>query len=110
MGATQDAALQDATMQFVMDRARDQDVPNFFGGLAANFKARRPLVAFFEANYDLVRFFVWRRAHATELTDGACAFTLFLQLYKRFEGNFTLKYLVTVSALCACVMPHPYGR
>ncbi|ETW82731.1 Metallo peptidase M1 [Heterobasidion irregulare TC 32-1] len=69
MGATQDAALQDATMRFVMDRARDQDVTYFFSGLAANFKARRPLVAFFEDNYDA--------------------------LYKRFEGNFTLKYLVT---------------
>ena len=76
MGATQDAALQDATMQFVMDRARDQDVPNFFGGLAANFKARRPLVEFFEANYDAVRFARLRLARgATELTDDCGAFS-----------------------------------
>ena len=78
MGATQDAALQDATMQFVMDRARDQDVTYFFSGLAANFKARRPLVALFEDNYDAVRFFLWRWIHEPELTDGARALMLFL--------------------------------
>ena len=78
MGATQDAVLQDATMRFVMDRARDQDVTYFFSGLAANFKARRPLVAFFEDNYDAVRFFLWRWIHETELTDGARALMLFL--------------------------------
>ena len=50
----------------------------FFSGLAANFKARRPLVAFFEDNYDAVRFFLWRWIHETELTDGARALMLFL--------------------------------
>ncbi|THH11180.1 hypothetical protein EW146_g8133 [Bondarzewia mesenterica] len=69
MGATPDPMLQEETMKFIMTKARDQDVVYFFTGLAANFKARKPLVQFFQDNYDA--------------------------LYKRFEGNFTLKYLVS---------------
>ncbi|THH11179.1 hypothetical protein EW146_g8132 [Bondarzewia mesenterica] len=55
-------------MNFIMTKARNQDVMYFFAGLAANPTARRQLIKFFEDSYDA--------------------------LYKRFEGNFTLRYLV----------------
>ncbi|TFY80729.1 hypothetical protein EWM64_g3287 [Hericium alpestre] len=69
LGATQDPALIQQTLDFTMTKARDQDVIYFFSGLASNFKARRTALDFFEKKYDA--------------------------LYKRFEGNFTLKYLIS---------------
>ncbi|KAI0309888.1 hypothetical protein OF83DRAFT_1179110 [Amylostereum chailletii] len=54
-----------------MRKARTQDVLYFFSGLAANWKARRPLAAFFERNYDAI--------------------------YKRFESTYTTKYLVSIA-------------
>ncbi|KAF9533368.1 leucyl aminopeptidase [Crepidotus variabilis] len=70
--ATQDDGLIKETFEFIEKKARDQDVFYFFAGLAANFKARRALTDYFHQNYDA--------------------------LYKRFEGNFSLHYLVTYSS------------
>jgi len=54
MGATEDPELLKETFQFMMERARDQDVVYFFRGLGANFTARRPLAQFFKDQYDVV--------------------------------------------------------
>ncbi|KAF9466381.1 leucyl aminopeptidase [Collybia nuda] len=71
MGATEDPELVKQTLDFITHQARDQDIIYFFRGLSNNFKTRRILVQFFKDEYDT--------------------------LYKRFEGNFTLKYLVEMS-------------
>ncbi|KAF8232360.1 hypothetical protein L208DRAFT_1272750 [Tricholoma matsutake] len=71
MGATEDPELMQETFQFILSKARDQDVIYFFRGLSVNSKARRPLVHFFKDEYD--------------------------NLYKRFEANFMLKSLVEMS-------------
>ncbi|KAG9226085.1 hypothetical protein CCMSSC00406_0004996 [Pleurotus cornucopiae] len=68
---TRDDALLQETFQYILNKSRDQDVVYFFRGLETNVKARRPAAQFFKDNYDT--------------------------LYKRFEGNFTLKYLVEMS-------------
>ncbi|KAA1467279.1 leucyl aminopeptidase [Dentipellis sp. KUC8613] len=69
LGAPQDDALVNATLELV-PKARDQDVVYFLAGLSANYKARRKVLQWFEDSFDII--------------------------YKRFEGNFTLKYLLMV--------------
>ena len=89
MGATQDLDLAKETLEFIDKKARDQDVMYFFKSLgSSNLKTRRLLTRYFQKNYDAVCFSVI-----------ACtpSFTDWGQIYKRFEGNFSLKYLVTVS-------------
>lgn len=54
MGATEDPELLQETFQFILNKARDQDVVYFFRGLAVNPKARRPLVQFFKNEYEKV--------------------------------------------------------
>lgn len=54
MGATEDPELMQETFQFILSKARDQDVIYFFRGLSVNSKARRPLVHFFKDEYDNV--------------------------------------------------------
>ncbi|KAF8061516.1 leucyl aminopeptidase [Lyophyllum atratum] len=71
MGSTQDPELLNETFKFISTKARDQDVMYFFRGLSANRKARRPLVQYLKDEYDT--------------------------LYKRFEGNFSLKSLIEIS-------------
>jgi len=68
MGATEDSALLDETTKFITNKSRDQDIIYFFGGLEGNFTARRKLTKYLQDEYDV--------------------------LVKRFEGNFTLGYLV----------------
>jgi len=68
MGATQDLKLIDETLEYITTKVRDQDVVNVFSGLAENHKARRILIDFYKKNYDV--------------------------LYKRFEGNSMMRYLV----------------
>ncbi|KAJ8469486.1 hypothetical protein ONZ45_g16876 [Pleurotus djamor] len=68
---TQDKAILDATFRYIIDKSRDQDVVYFFRGFESNTFSRRAVGQFFKDNYDT--------------------------LYKRFEGNFTLKYLVEMS-------------
>ncbi|PFH52379.1 hypothetical protein AMATHDRAFT_140150 [Amanita thiersii Skay4041] len=71
MSATDNPQLIQSTFKFIMEKSRDQDVVYFFRGLEANFKARRALARFFMDEYE--------------------------NLYKRFESNFTLSFLVTLS-------------
>jgi aminopeptidase 2 len=56
MGATEDPALMQETFEFILSKARDQDLHSFFAGLGANPKARRPLVKFFKDNFETVFF------------------------------------------------------
>ena len=72
MGATQDMELAKATLEFIGTKARDQDVMYFFTGLGSNFKMRRSLTEYFQQNYETI--------------------------YKRFEGNFSVSYLITFSS------------
>ncbi|CAA7267619.1 unnamed protein product [Cyclocybe aegerita] len=72
MGATQDPELAQETLKFISTKAKDQDIFYFFSGLGSNFKTRRLLTKYFQDEYDV--------------------------LYKRFEGNFSLHYLVTFSS------------
>ncbi|KAG5645001.1 hypothetical protein DXG03_007278 [Asterophora parasitica] len=71
LGATEDPELLKETFQFIGTNARDQDVVYFFRGTGSNPKARRALANYFKDEYD--------------------------SLYKRFEGNFTLKSLVELA-------------
>ncbi|TFK42895.1 peptidase family M1-domain-containing protein [Crucibulum laeve] len=71
MGATEDPQLIQETFKFITTKSKDQDIMYFFRGLSNNFKARRLLAKFFRDEYDV--------------------------LYKRFEGNFALQYLVSIS-------------
>ncbi|KAJ7343676.1 leucyl aminopeptidase [Mycena albidolilacea] len=71
MGSTRDPALLDETFSYILTKSRDQDITYSFRGLQANTHARRRLAAFFKENYD--------------------------SLMTRFEGNFTMKHLVSIS-------------
>ncbi|KAF9036751.1 hypothetical protein BJ165DRAFT_1532853 [Panaeolus papilionaceus] len=72
MGATEDPELAKETLKFMSTKSKDQDIFYFFAGLGANFKTRRLLTSYMQDNYDT--------------------------LLKRFEGNFSLHYLVTFSS------------
>ncbi|KAF9533369.1 leucyl aminopeptidase [Crepidotus variabilis] len=72
LGATQDEDLIKETLEFIGKKARDQDIVLFFSGLGSNFKARRALTEYFQKNYDI--------------------------LFKRFESNFSLPFLVKLSS------------
>lgn len=54
MGYSPNLKLIDETLEYIMTKARDQDVVYFFTGLSQN-KDRRILVEFFKKNYDAVR-------------------------------------------------------
>ncbi|KAJ7046577.1 leucyl aminopeptidase [Mycena alexandri] len=71
MGSTQDPALLEKTFDYILTKSRDQDIVYFFRGLQTNNLAKKKLAVFFKDNYTT--------------------------LMKRFEGNFTIKYLVSVS-------------
>lgn len=71
MGSAEDPDLLKETFQFILDKAKDQDVLYFFRELSTNSKARRSLAQFFRDQY--------------------------AALYKRFEATFTLTRLVEMS-------------
>ncbi|KAJ7063121.1 leucyl aminopeptidase [Mycena amicta] len=71
MGRTEDAALLEKTFSYILNKSRDQDIIYFFRGLQSNVYARRKVPEFFKSNYDT--------------------------FMKRFEGNFTVKSLVSTS-------------
>jgi aminopeptidase 2 len=54
MGNTLDPKLIDKTLEYIMTKARDQDLPYFFSGLSQN-KDHRIVGKFFKQNYDAVR-------------------------------------------------------
>ncbi|KAJ2930053.1 hypothetical protein H1R20_g7024, partial [Candolleomyces eurysporus] len=70
-GNAQDSALIKRTFDAISTKARDQDIMYYFAGLAANFKTRKLLFEYFQEHY--------------------------AELSKRFEGNFTMQYLVRYS-------------
>ncbi|KAF9533367.1 hypothetical protein CPB83DRAFT_845145 [Crepidotus variabilis] len=70
--ATQDDGLIKETLEFIDNKARDQDVLYFFIALGTNLRARRALTDHFHNNYDI--------------------------LYKRFEDSFAPQHLVTHSS------------
>jgi hypothetical protein len=55
MGAVQDPKLAEETFQYILTKARDQDLHTFFTGLRSNPVTRRPLAKFFMDNYASVR-------------------------------------------------------
>ncbi|RXW20987.1 hypothetical protein EST38_g4846 [Candolleomyces aberdarensis] len=71
LGNAQKPELIKRTFGLISTKARDQDITEYFAGLAANFKTRKLLFDYF-------------RDHYTEL-------------FKRLEGNFTMQYLVEYS-------------
>ncbi|TEB36135.1 leucyl aminopeptidase [Coprinellus micaceus] len=68
LGNAQEPELLKQTFDMIASKARDQDVMYYFAGLATNTKARRDLTQYYKDQYE--------------------------PLYKRFEGNFTMSYLV----------------
>ena len=52
---SRDPKLIYETLEYIMTRARDQDVLYFFAGLGRNTLDRRIVVEFFKNNYDAVR-------------------------------------------------------
>ena len=56
MCATQDLELTKKTLDFIDEKARDQDVMYFFAGLGSNYKMRRLMTQHFQENYDAVCF------------------------------------------------------
>ncbi|KAF6764898.1 leucyl aminopeptidase [Ephemerocybe angulata] len=71
LGNTQDPELLKRTFDSISTKARDQDIMYYFAGLAGNFKSRRLLTSYFRDHYQ--------------------------ELYKRFEANFSMQYLVKYS-------------
>lgn len=69
MASTQDLDLINETLDYMTNKARDQDVVYFISGIASNFKTRRLMFEFFTKNYDAI--------------------------YTRFAGNTMLKYIVS---------------
>jgi len=65
--SSEDPAVARETFEYAMKVARDQDFVYFFG-IGSNIKTRRVAGEYFKENYDAI--------------------------YKRFEGNFSLKYFV----------------
>ena len=55
LGASPNRKLIDETFEYIMTKARDQDVIYYYGGLGNNSKARRLAAEFFKENYDAVR-------------------------------------------------------
>ncbi|EGO21509.1 hypothetical protein SERLADRAFT_372157 [Serpula lacrymans var. lacrymans S7.9] len=68
MGSSENEECLRDIFDYILTNARDQDLVYFFAGLRGNNKTRRRLAKFFKDNYDT--------------------------LYARFEGNFSLKYIV----------------
>ncbi|KDN33855.1 hypothetical protein RSAG8_13058, partial [Rhizoctonia solani AG-8 WAC10335] len=68
MTHTQDKGLIEKTLAYIETGVKDQDVMYYFNGFAVNYAARRRAAEFFKQNYD--------------------------KLAKRFEGNFSFRYLV----------------
>ena len=54
MGAPEDPALLQETLEFISNKARDQDVSHFFALMRQNFHGRRLLTKYFQDNYDVV--------------------------------------------------------
>lgn len=52
---SRDPKLINETLEYIMTKARDQDVLYFFAGLGRNALDRRIVVEFFKNNYDAVR-------------------------------------------------------
>ncbi|CUA72325.1 hypothetical protein RSOLAG22IIIB_00991 [Rhizoctonia solani] len=68
MTYAQDKALIEKTFQYMDTSVKDQDIMYYFAGLAGNRAGRRRVAEYFKENYE--------------------------KIYKRFEGNFSLNYLV----------------
>lgn len=52
---SRDPKLINETLEYIMTKARDQDVLYFIAGLGRNTLDRRIVVEFFKNNYDAVR-------------------------------------------------------
>jgi len=68
MTYAQDKALIEKTLEYIHTGVKDQDMMYYFVGLSGNRASRRRLSEYFKENYE--------------------------KLYKRFEGNFSLNYLI----------------
>lgn len=88
MCVPEDIELLIETTRFITNKARDQDIAEFFGCLSTNLKARRLLTKYLEDNYDLVRIYAYFIS---------ISMSSFMKLYKRLEANFQLGSLVKVS-------------
>ncbi|KAJ1310324.1 hypothetical protein OPQ81_007063 [Rhizoctonia solani] len=71
MTYAQDKALVEKTLKYMDTSVKDQDIMYYFAGLSGNRASRRRVAEYFKENYD--------------------------KLFKRFEGNFSLNYLVKYS-------------
>ncbi|KAK0503051.1 leucyl aminopeptidase [Armillaria luteobubalina] len=71
LGHAQDPALIKETFEYLLSSARDQDFTYWLRGLSTNPKSKRQVAQFFKDEYQVI--------------------------YKRFELNATLKYLVEIS-------------
>ncbi|KAG8691051.1 Aminopeptidase 2 mitochondrial [Ceratobasidium sp. 423] len=71
MTFAQDKALIERTLKYMDTSVKDQDIMYYFAGLSGNRASRRRIAEYFKENYE--------------------------QLLKRFEGNFSLNYLVKYS-------------
>jgi aminopeptidase 2 len=71
MCASQDEACIKDTFTYILSKARSQDIVYFINGFQTNFRTRRSCAQFFQDNY--------------------------VELAKRFEGNFSFKDIVSLS-------------
>ncbi|KAL5636049.1 hypothetical protein ACGC1H_004760 [Rhizoctonia solani] len=71
MTFAQDDALIEKTLKYMDTSVKDQDIMYYFAGLSGDRASRRRVAEYFKENYE--------------------------KLYKRFEGNFSLNYLVKYS-------------
>ncbi|KAG9104921.1 Aminopeptidase 2 mitochondrial [Ceratobasidium sp. 370] len=68
MTQAQEKPLTEKTLEYMLTDVKDQDMMYYFAGLASNRASRRRIAEFLKENYE--------------------------RLFKRFEGNFSLNYLV----------------
>ncbi|KAG9085108.1 Aminopeptidase 2 mitochondrial [Ceratobasidium sp. UAMH 11750] len=68
MTQAQEKSLTEKTLGYMLTDVKDQDMMYYFAGLSSNRASRRRIAEFLQENYE--------------------------KLFKRFEGNFSLSYLV----------------
>lgn len=65
MGASQALEIIHETTEFIVNKARDQDLIPLFAALSANFAARRAATQTFMQNYDTVSIALWHGLHTS---------------------------------------------
>ena len=94
---TEDPKLLEETFEYILTKARDQDVIYFLNSLQANFSSRRKLAEFFEENYDQVSFA--QCCSCVCLRHGFSSSTNALKVISRWDGSSRYDLFIIRSTL-----------